>query len=452
MKNLSFISQSFSNVKLKTENIDKILIYCLIFFPFFLASSIFVADLICVIINITLFYIFLKKKLFDFFVPIKNYIITFVLLYIIILISLFLTEFKSISFLPSFFYFRYIFLSLSIYYLIKKYDFLKTFFLIIILFNFLLIILDANIQNIFNYNLFGYKKMGIDNNSATIYITSFFNEEKKLGSYIVRLLPLVLSLLYLNKTESEKYQLIILFLSGITVFYSSERTALFLLFVIYFFYFILSKMKTRILFATIFIFISLFNLEKQLSFKYLSFTFEQTGLSSIFESYKNKQPFKEKMVRYYSKEHEDLSFTAYKIFKDNYFFGTGIKSFFHQCNKILKNEIKIENSRNNKLLCSTHPHNTYLQILSEIGIFGFLIIFLFFLKSLLNIFKLILFTKYNALKKSYYFINLSIIINIMPFIPSGSIFNNWISLMIFFPIGFYLYIYEKNHDEDKLNK
>ena len=28
----------------------------------------------------------------------------------------------------------------------------------------------------------------------------------------------------------------------------------------------------------------------------------------------------------------------------------------------------------------------------------------------------------------------------MPLIPSGSFFNNWISLMIFFPLGFLLYM------------
>ena len=95
------------------------------------------------------------------------------------------------------------------------------------------------------------------------------------------------------------------------------------------------------------------------------------------------------------------------------------------------------------MVCSTHPHNTYVQILSEIGIFGFLLIVCIFLKTLFSNFK-ILITKENFnYNKSYYFINLSIIINIMPLIPSGSFFNNWICLIIFFPIGFWLYINDK---------
>ena len=103
----------------------------------------------------------------------------------------------------------------------------------------------------------------------------------------------------------------------------------------------------------------------------------------------------------------------------------------------------LKNHRQNKLTCSTHPHNTYLQILSEIGIFGFLIVFCVFLNLLYTNIKIILKTNISKMNKSYFFINLSIIINLMPLIPSGSIFNNWISLMIFFSLGFYLFIKEK---------
>ena len=33
------------------------------------------------------------------------------------------------------------------------------------------------------------------------------------------------------------------------------------------------------------------------------------------------------VIRYYSKEHEDLSYTAFKIFQKNIFTGSGIKTF-----------------------------------------------------------------------------------------------------------------------------
>ena len=452
MLNLSEINLLYSKIKLETEKIDKILIYILILFPFSLAASIFVADMLCVIISILLLYLFINSNNRNYLKQIKNYIFIFCLLYGTILISFYLSEFKSKSLLPSLFYFRYFLLSLCIYYLLKKYNFLKNFFLLIIFFNFCVIFFDGIFQQLFNFNLLGYKKAGIDLDYSTSHITSFFNDEKKLGSYVVRLLPVFLSLIYLNDINSKKYELMMLFFSSIIIFYSSERTALLLFFVICFFYFLISSHKRYIIISLLIIFVTLFSFEKNLTFKYIHFTFEQTGLNNLFKDYKPKQPFNEEMIRYYSKEHEDLSYTAYQIFKKNYLFGSGIKTFFNECQKMSKENIEIKNERNNKLLCSNHPHNTYIQILSEIGIFGFLIIFLLFCKSFLDNIRILFLKKLTSINKSYYFINLSIIINIMPLVPSGSVFNNWISLMIFFPVGFYLFIHEKNNNENKYFK
>ena len=48
------------------------------------------------------------------------------------------------------------------------------------------------------------------------------------------------------------------------------------------------------------------------------------------------------------------------LFKDNLLFGIGPKNFRVECKKT-----NINNG------CSTHPHNTYIQILLETGIIGF---------------------------------------------------------------------------------
>ena len=44
---------------------------------------------------------------------------------------------------------------------------------------------------------------------------------------------------------------------------------------------------------------------------------------------------------------------------------------------------------------------------------------------------------------------LSIFINLWPLAPSGNFFNNWLSMMYFYPIGFYLYF--KHINEKKIN-
>ena len=274
------------------------------------------------------------------------------------------------------------------------------------------------------------------------YLSGFFDKEKKLGSYLVRFLPLILSIIYFNKPKiSNKLELIILLIIGILVFLSSERAALFLLVISYSFYFLVSNKKILFLSFVAIIFISLFTFQKNLTQKYINFTLHQTGLYLLLNP--SPRPVNRDIVRYYSYEHENLSFTALVAFKKNYFFGGGVKSFYFDCrDSIKKFQFKVS-KRNNRMVCSTHPHNTYIQILSEIGIFGFIIVVFVFLKILLINFKIALTKNKNNLIKSYFFINLSIIINIMPFIPSGNFFNNWMSLMIFLPIGFWLYLHDK---------
>ena len=53
----------------------------------------------------------------------------------------------------------------------------------------------------------------------------------------------------------------------------------------------------------------------------------------------------------------------------------------------------------NEFSCSTHPHNYYLQMLSENGIIGFLLIFIFFTICLYNLIKELFIRYYYKLKK-----------------------------------------------------
>lgn len=96
--------------------------------------------------------------------------------------------------------------------------------------------------------------------------------------------------------------------------------------------------------------------------------------------------------------------------------------------------------------CNTHPHNIYLEFLSELGIFGFLFLLfgLFF----------ILFKAFIAIKNIFYknrinyncslfFALLGILESIFPLFPSGSFFNNWLSSIFYFNFGFVLFFLQK---------
>ncbi len=433
--------QSFRLLNKSTDFLDKILIVFISLIPLSLAISIFAADLLTSLSGLILIAKFFEKKSRNIFYSIKREAIYFILLYLIIIISLILTNYKEKSFLASFFYFRYFFLSVSIFYLLKKYDlffefFYKTFFLSIGL-----VIIDALFQYAFGFNLLGYKVVIYESGDIN-YISGFFNEEKKLGSYLVRFFPLILGIIYFLKPKiSTKIEFTILITISLFILLASERTALFLLLVIYFFYFLISTKKIIFVSFIIIVFSLFFSFEKSLLYKYVNFTLEQTGLDLLLQT--KQHPIDKDIIRYYSYEHENLSYTGLVAFKKNFMFGTGVKSFYSYCNDKIQKFQFADGYRNNRLVCSTHPHNTYVQILSEIGIFGFCMIFFLFLKIMLVNLKILLTRNKDNIIKSYFFLNLSIIINLMPLIPSGSFFNNWICLIIFFPIGFWLYVKDK---------
>ncbi len=433
----------------KTNNLDKLLISLIFFFPLLLSISIFLADLfasLSALIVIVLFFFKENKKIL-YQIRLKLYF--FLIFYFIILLSLLFSISYEKSFLPSFFYFRYFLLAIGIYYLLKKYKFIINIFFYSLVLTFSIIAFDSLVQFFTGYNTLGFKT-GID---PTPFITSFFNDEKKLGSYLVRLLPLFLSLFYFFNLK--KFPVYVILIIGFLIFLSSERTAFFLYLIILLFYFLIIKNKIKFFMIFSLIFLVTFIFNQKLKYKYVDYTLKQLGFieTDWNKNYKGKK-------RYYSKEHEDLSLTAFTIFKDNYFNGSGIKTFYEVCNLYKLDEKKKNKNylgylnRNNKITCSTHPHNTYLQILSEIGIFGFFFIFLFFAKTLYENIKIIIFSKkLQNIEMSYYFLNLGIIINLFPLIPSGSFFNNWLSLVMFYPLGYWLFIYQENkkriEDSDK---
>ena len=126
------------------------------------------------------------------------------------------------------------------------------------------------------------------------------------------------------------------------------------------------------------------------------------------------------------------------MFKNYYIKGVGVRNYRIECKKEIYNYIGNQS-------CTTHPHHTYFQILSETGSIGFIFFSLFIVFILLKSFHFLI----NVYKKRIEpniplgICLIIILANFFPLIPSGSFFNNWLSTLYFIPIGFLMHELKK---------
>ena len=129
--------------------------------------------------------------------------------------------------------------------------------------------------------------------------------------------------------------------------------------------------------------------------------------------------------------------TAIQIFKDYPIFGSGYRSFRTIC-------VNYKDPINNKLGygCATHPHNIYLEVLAEQGIFGFAILILFIFSFIYNT-KYCLHKKNTAEKQNFIMISILILSVFFPFRPFGAFLTTWNTSLLFYCIGFYGLYFKK---------
>lgn len=407
-----------------------------------MSVSIFLADFIVTLYSIIFLAFFFgnSKK-----INLNNtFLLLSLVLYITSIASSLFSDHQLFSLKSSVFFIRIIiFIVLLSFFLEKKKNFSNTLY-IFFKFTFLILILYGILSYVLEYfYLYNSDQLNISN----IRLKLAFSDEQKLGSYLIRFYGLFLALFLIQKNKY-KYEnitfTILTIFCFLVIFLSGERTASFFLILSIFLSFVFLQFQTRIklfLVSTIFIFFGIILIFNQnLTNRIFLDKFNQLNLDS-----KNLVIFTPQYTAHYK--------TAYKIFLDKPFIGHGPKIFRKICSKkefvsFFKTEA-YDDQLNEDVIniysgCANHPHNTYMQLLSETGIIGFIIFFFGFLHISLLFFKeffKIVFRKKRNLSNYQIAVGISVIIVFWPFSPSGNFFNNWVSIMNAFPLGFYVHAY-----------
>ena len=84
-----------------------------------------------------------------------------------------------------------------------------------------------------------------------------------------------------------------------------------------------------------------------------------------------------------------------------------------------------------------------VQIILELGLIGLVFYIFVAVFVLFNFFKSIFKRKFNQDYLSFYVITFGLIVNLFPLLPGGNFFNNWISIILYYNVGLYMYSYKK---------
>ena len=394
---------------------------CLI--PIGLLTGPAVPDILISILTCLFLYLVFTKNIKKYF---KNiYFLFFILFNLYLIINSFFSLDILHSLRTSIVYFRFIFFTLAIWYLLDESPKFEKNFLIAILLAFIVALSNGYFQYFFGQDIFGN---GLPKTAIANRLTLFLSTETLLGNYLARMLPLLLGLIFLKKKNNYLYYILVIGLlvfTDVLIYISTERTALGLLFISTLFIIILMKkyrfLRIFSLFSSIIIILLISFLSPELKHRNIDFTIKQLGMSENSEK-----------INIISPQHEAIYKSSWEIFLNNPILGSGVNSFRIGCNWE-------SHYANDNLGCSTHPHNIYVQALAELGI----VIFYLFKKVLVHIATL-LFRKEKEMSDYQVCLMACFLISLWPFFPTLNLFNNWNNIVYFLPIGFYLHtIYSK---------
>jgi hypothetical protein len=411
---------------------EKIFLYFYLLIPSIIMFSKFFAEtFILILILFILINLFKKKKFNDIFIWDPKYNLlkianAFLIFFIYIFVNKIINFSNIYDLLKSFTLLRFsIFLLLPLIFInIKNVKFHKNLVYFIIIPT-LALNIDLICQFYFGTNILGYSyDFGYKRAS------SFFGDEKIAGYYLY--FNFFILLLLFNFYKFKKFLISVIILTYFAIYLSGDRLpfllinlSLIILLLLFFSEIKSNFLKNKIKYFFIILFILILSFNH--NFKKTIITHKYIG--TIIQI----KEFDLKKTHYYYHFNK-----AFIIFKSNVVFGTGYKTFRRECSSE-----KYEDTLNKDLPgyfngCATHPHNYYLEIMSENGTIG-LLLFIFLIYTFYKIF----------INKIYYqkkgiFINKIMLTFIFTFFfplkPTGSFYTNFNLIMLFFVITFFFFL------------
>ena len=401
--------------------LDKISLLLLFFIPIALVTGPFLADLSLSIIVIIFLYKVIK---YDQFQKLNNkFFLILILICFFLIINSLLSDNIYLSIKPTLFYFRFGVFCFAIFYLMEEYNekIIKNLFYIISSILFLLLIGQI-------YDLIFQKNILTGESIDNFRHTSLFGDDEVIGSYVARLFPFFLFIALKQKKINQNIIFILMIVAGCIVFLSSERTSFFFYTITLVIFIALSEAKLRKI-----IFLNLLILSSILGVFFLT---NSDFNHRVYQTYNQIFDIKNdtSKIVIFSETHQSHYQLAYKMFREKPMFGHGVKMFRDYCGK--------DENYINKLACTTHPHNVAMQFLAETGVIFTIIIYFFYLLLIWKIIQLFLkrnFKKNYVINYSQICFLISLLITFFPFSPSGNFFDNWLSVVYYYPLGIYLW-------------
>ena len=402
-------------------------------------------NIILVLLSAVLFYrskifnlnfLLIDKLIFSYF-----FLIIFTGIYNDIQITIFHEDFANFrgnfyTTIKSFLFLKYLLLYLVLRYLTNQNILEFKFFFIICSIASLFVSFDIFFQFFNGKDIFGFSSA-----ESTRKLGGPFGDELIAGGSIQRfsLFAFFIIPIFFRNSLS-KFQvfiipsLLIIFIFGIIL--SGNRIP-FLLYLLLLSLVLLFQKQARKFFIPFIILISIlfllainFNSTVKANFK--NFYFQINGMKNVLFS--DDKSFKE--IHTYVSEFS----TFYDTWKINKFIGGGVKNFRFYCHK------RENIDKNSKFICNMHPHNYYMEILTETGIIGFLILICVFFKT----FKITFYRKYFS-KISLQHENIIIpfiflfFVEIFPVRSTGSFFTTGNAAYLFLILGILVGLSEKDN-------